>query len=224
MPTSKRKKARSTRIFLVDDHPLVREGLIQCLQQEPDLTICGHAGCVEDALLAIQADPPDLVIVDIALPGRDGLELIKELQFRRSTCLCMVLSMFEEELYAERTLRAGAQGYVMKHEPPEKLIRAIRQVLAGNIVAGTSTLQRALKSNVHRQAAQRVEPEQQLTDRELEVYRLIGLGRRRPAIATQLGISVKTFEAHRANIRKKLGLDSAGALMLRASRFVREKA
>jgi DNA-binding NarL/FixJ family response regulator len=112
----------------------------------------------------------------------------------------------------------------MKLEPPGKLILAIRQVLAGHIVAGTTILQRALKSNVQRQAAQRVEPEQQLTDRELEVYRLIGLGRRRSAIATQLGISVKTFEAHRANIRKKLGLDSAGALMLRASRFVREKA
>jgi DNA-binding NarL/FixJ family response regulator len=224
VPTSKKKKARSTRIFLVDDHPLVREGLIQCLQQEPDLTICGHAGNVADALRTIQADPPDLVIVDIALPGRDGLELIKELQYLHCSSLCMVLSMFEEELYAERALRAGAHGYVMKLEPPEKLIQSIRQVLAGHIVAGTTILQRALKSNVQRQAAQRVEPEQQLTDRELAVYRLIGLGRRRAAIATQLGISVKTFEAHRANIRKKLGLDSAGALMLRASRFVRDKA
>ena len=224
MPTSKEKKAGSHRIFLVDDHPVVREGLAQCLQQEPGLTVCGHAGNVEDALRAIQAAPPDLVIVDIALPGRDGLDLIKELQVLQPGCLCMVLSMFEEELYAERALRAGAHGYVMKLEPPGKLMQAIHQVLAGNIVAGPAILQRALKWKVRRPAAQPVEPERNLTDRELEVYRLIGLGQRRLAIARQLGISVKTFEVHRANIRRKLGIDNAGALLLRASHFVREKA
>ena len=112
----------------------------------------------------------------------------------------------------------------MKHEPPEKLIQAIRQVLAGTLVAGTAILQRALKMNLRQPEDQRMAPEQQLTDRELEVYRLIGLGQPRAAMARQLGISVKTFEAHRANIRKKLGLDSASALMLRAAQFVQERA
>jgi len=224
MRTPKKKSAQNIRIFLVDDHPLVREGLRQCLQQEPGFTVCGHASNVEQALRAIQLDPPDLVIVDIALPGRDGLELIKDLRVLHPACRCLVLSMFDEELYAERALRAGAYGYVMKHEPPEQLIHAIRQVLAGTLVAGTAILQRALKVNLRQPEAQRVTPEQQLTDRELEVYRLIGLGRPRAAMARQLGISVKTFEAHRANIRKKLGLDSASALMLRAAQFVQEKA
>ncbi len=224
MPKPKGKQRQRTRIFLVDDHPLVLEGLTQCLQQEPGFTVAGHASNSKEALRAIKAAPPDIVIVDIALPGRDGLELIKDLQALQPACRCLVLSMFEEELYGERALRAGAQGYVMKHEPPETLIAAIRQVLAGNLVAGTVIMQRALKWNLRPPEAHALAPEQELTDRELEVYRLIGLGRRRPAIAAQLDISVKTFEAHRANIRRKLGLSSAGALLLRASQFVRESA
>jgi len=224
MRTPKKKSAQNIRIFLVDDHPLVREGLRQCLQQEPGFTVSGHASDVAHALRAIKADPPDLVIVDIALPGRDGLELIKDLRIMHPECRCLVLSMFDEEVYAERALRAGAHGYVMKHEPPEKLTHAIRQVLAGTLVAGSSILQRALKLNLRQTESQPVAPERQLTDRELEIYRLIGLGRPRAAMARQLGISVKTFEAHRANIRKKLGLSSAGALLLHASQFVRDKA
>lgn len=224
MTKLKKKNTPQVRIFLVDDHPLVREGLRQCLQQEPGFTVCGHASNVAQALRAIKLNPPDLVIVDIALPGRDGLELVKDLHVLHPACWCLVLSMFDEELYAERALRAGAHGYVMKHEPPEKLIQAIHQVLAGTLVAGRAILQRALKMHLHQPEDQHVAPEQQLTDRELEVYRLIGLGQPRAAMARQLGISVKTFEAHRANIRKKLGLGSAGALMLRASQFVMEKA
>ena len=224
MSMPKNKPTPQVRIFLVDDHPLVREGLRQCLQQEPGFSVSGHASNVAQALRALKLDPPDLVIVDIALPGRDGLELIKDLRALQPGCRCLVLSMFDEELYAERALRAGARGYVMKHEPPEKLIQAIHKVLAGTLVAGTAILQRALKTNLQQPGAAHMTPEQQLTDRELEVYRLIGLGRQRAAIALQLGVSVKTIEAHRANIRKKLGLANASALLLRAAQFIRNKA
>ena len=217
-------KTKHTRIFLVDDHPLVREGLIQCLQQEAGLTVCGHAGNAKDALRLIKTETPDLILVDIALPGRDGLELIKDVRTLLPACLCVVLSMFEEELYAERALRAGARGYVMKQEPPEHLIQALHLVLHGEIVASAAIAQRALKRNARQIVTALEGLELELTDREMEVYRMIGSGKRRSAIAKQLNIGVKTFETHRANIRKKLGFKDVGTLLLHASQFVREAA
>ena len=222
MPTPKTKP---TQIFLVDDHPLVREGLIQCLQQEEGFTVCGHAGTTKDALRAIKAmPPPDLVLVDIALPGRDGLELIKDLNALLPACPCVVLSMFEEQLYAERALRAGACGYVMKHEPPERLIQVLHRVLKGEVVASPAIVQRALKRNARQPLPPQEGLERELTDREMEVYRMIGSGKRRSMIAKQLNMGVKTFETHRANIRKKLEFKDVGTLLLHASQFVRDSA
>lgn len=217
------KKINSPKkILLVDDHPMLREGLQQFLQQDESLIICGQAHNTAEALRQFDLLQPDLLVVDIGMPGRDGLELIKDIRARNQTCLILVFSMFDEELYAERTLRAGAQGYVMKHEPPEKLIAAIRNVLRGEIVTSTGIVQRALRRTATGQADLPPSPLNLLTDRELEVFRMIGAGKGRNEIAEQLNLSVKTFEVHRANIRQKLGLRSAADLLLHASQFLHE--
>jgi DNA-binding NarL/FixJ family response regulator len=208
------------KILLVDDHPMLLEGIQQYLQQDQGLTVCGQAHSAAEALTLMQQLKPDLLIVDIGLPGRDGLELIKDIRALNSKCLILVFSMFDEELYAERVLRAGAQGYVMKHESPLKLVQAIRGVLAGELVAGPGIVQRALRRTADGRGDQPASPMTLLTDRELEIFRLIGAGHQRTEIARRLNLSVKTFEVHRAKIRQKLNLRNAAELFLHASQFV----
>jgi DNA-binding NarL/FixJ family response regulator len=223
MNTSENNKPLGPKkILLVDDHPMLREGLQQFLQQDESLVICGQANNTAEALRQFDLLHPDLLVVDIGMPGRDGLELIKDIRARNQTTLILVFSMFDEELYAERALRAGAQGYVMKHEPPEKLIEAIRNVLRGEIVTSTGIVQRALRRTASGQTELPSSPLNLLTDRELEVFRMIGAGKGRNEIADQLNLSVKTFEVHRANIRQKLGLKNAAELLLHASQFLHE--
>ena len=210
-------------ILLVDDHPLVREGIRQCLQQVPGFHVCGEAANATEAMRALDAQKPDLLIVDIALPGRDGLELIKDILALHPETLILVLSMFDEELYAERVLRAGARGYIMKHEPPERLIKAVHAILEGKLVASEAIIQRVLNRITTAKSTQAILPMTLLSDRELEIFRLIGQGFPRHYIANQLNISVKTFEAHRSNIRQKLNLRSAAEVLLHASQFIREE-
>jgi DNA-binding NarL/FixJ family response regulator len=210
------------RILLVDDHPMLRQGIQQYLQQDQALTICGQAGSTSEALERMQQLKPDLILVDIGLPGRDGLELIKDIRALDSTCAILVFSMFDEELYAERVLRAGAQGYVMKHESPLKLIQAIHSVLNGEMVTGPGVIQRALRRTAEGRDDKPASPVTLLTDRELEIFRLIGAGHPRNEIARRLNLSVKTFEAHRANIRQKLNLRSAAELLIHATQFIHE--
>lgn len=213
----------ATKIFLVDDHPLVREGLARRILREPGLTVCGEAGTASEALEAIAKLQPQLVVVDISLPGRDGIDLIKEIKARHDNIQMLVLSFHDESLYGDRALRAGARGYITKHEPPDNLIKAIHRVLAGEIVVGKNTVERVLQRVAGARNSTWTSPIEMLSDRELEIFRLIGQGRQRRQIAGELHLSVKTIEAHRANIRQKLGLKNATELIQHALQFVRDE-
>ena len=209
-------------LLLVDDHPMLCEGLKQFLEQDQKLQVCGRAGDTAEALRLVDELKPDLIVVDIGLPGRDGLELIKDIRARNNTCRILVFSMFDEGLYAERALRAGAQGYLMKSETPQKLREAIHHILNGEMVTGNNVVQLALQRSAAGQTAAPASPLTLLTDRQLEIFRLIGAGKGRNEIAAQLHMSVKTFEVHRANIRQKLGLPCARELMMAAAQYVQE--
>ena len=222
MPASHTKSAK-TRILLVDDHPFVRQGVAQYINLEPDLTVCAQAGDVTEALQAISTLHPDLAIVDISLPGRDGIELIKDIKALYPACVVLVLSMHDETIYAERVLRAGARGYVRKQDSPQTLVQAIRRVLAGEIVMGPTVVSRFLHHIVGDKSNQWTSPIDLLSDRELEIFRLLGQGQPRKDIANQLHISVKTVESHRTNLRQKLGLNNAAELSRYADQFVRQQ-
>jgi len=212
-------KAR-TQIFLVDDHPLMRDGLRLLIQQQPDLAVCGEAEDGLAALTGIEKLRPDLVLADITLPGKSGLELIKDIQALSPGLPVLVLSMHDENLYAERVLRAGGRGYVMKQEGGGRMIEAIRQVLAGKIAVSERMASRILEVFSGRRATADDSPVARLSDREFEVFQLIGEGRGTTEIAAQLHLSVKTVEAHRANIKQKLALQSAPELVRAAVRWV----
>ncbi len=217
-------RPEQVRVFLVDDHPVMRRGVADCIEEEPDLTVCGQAGSAAEAIPAIGRAKPDVVVTDISLPGRDGLELIKEIRARDRHARVLVLSMHDESLYAERALRAGARGYVMKSAPTEELMQAIRRVRNGDIIVGPRVVNRMLARTAGGAPDGRAGPVECLTDRELEIFRLLGQGRGRREIAEQLKLSVKTVEAHRVNIRLKLGVGTAAELRQCAVEFLREEA
>lgn len=201
-----------TNVLIVDDHPVARQGLAQLINQEPDLHVCADVENAMQALEAIKSLKPDLVIVDITLKEGSGLELIKDIKTRFASLPTLVFSMHDESLFAERALEAGALGYVMKEEPTETIIVAIRRVLDGDIYLSEPMIDRLLKKagNAHGQAAQ--SPIQVLTDRQFEIFNLYGQGKRTREIAELLHLSHKTIEAHRANIMKKLNLQGASEL------------
>lgn len=208
------------RILVVDDHPMMREGLRQLIANEPDLEVCCEA---EDAPTALRFldQRPDLAIVDITLRDSNGLELIKDIRVRQPDTPVLVLSMHDESLYAERVLRAGGQGYIMKHEGGEKIMAAIRQVLAGRVYLSEKMSDRLLGQFAGRRATPAAGPSvERLTDREFEVFQLIGRGGSTRAIAAKLRVSVKTVEAHRVNIKQKLNLATAPELIRFAVRWV----
>jgi DNA-binding NarL/FixJ family response regulator len=221
---AKRPAQAKTRVFLVDDHPALRKGIADCIDAEPDLVACGQAGSATAALPAVARTKPDVVIVDISLPGRDGIELIKDIRAQQRNVRVLVLSMHDESLYAERVLRAGARGYLMKSTPTEEIMQAIRRVAGGEIVLGPRVIGQMA---AHTRAGARpgfVSPVDCLTDRELEVYRLLGQGLQRAEIAAELRLSPKTVETHRVNIREKLGVRTATQLRRHAMEFLREEA
>jgi DNA-binding NarL/FixJ family response regulator len=208
------------RVFLVEDHPIVRDGLAQLINEEPDLAVCGVAADAPAALRAVGESSPDLTMVDLLLGDDDGLELVKTLKARFPRMPTLVLSMYNESLYAERALRAGARGYVTKLAPTDSVLVAIRRVLAGEIYVSDATATRLVSKLVGSDAAGQ-DPHgpadvSRLSDREFEIFRLIGRGAGPSEIARQLGVSVKTVETHREHIKKKLGL-SNGRELLRAA-------
>lgn len=212
---------KMSRILLVDDHPLLREGMGRLIEAESGLSVCGMAGSVQQALAIVEDGKPDLVITDLTLPGRNGLELIKDLAATHPDLPVIVLSMHDELIYAERVLRAGGRGYVMKDAPPERLIEAVRTVLAGGVFASQTVTNHFLKalSSVKGTPAPGF-PIERLTDREMEVFELIGQARSNHDIASRLGISPRTLDAHRAHIREKLGLTDSNELTRYAIRWV----
>jgi DNA-binding NarL/FixJ family response regulator len=214
--------AARRRVFLVEDHPIVRDGLAQLINDEPDLVVCGATADAPAALRGIEELSPDVTVVDLLLGEDDGLELVKTLRARFTRMPTLVLSMYGEALYAERALRAGARGYVTKLAPTDSVLVAIRRVLAGEIYVSEATATRLVTKLVGGDAAADdpgATPDlSRLSDREFEVFRLIGRGAGPTEIARQLGVSVKTVETHREHIKKKLALTNGRELLRAAMR------
>lgn len=213
------------RILLVDDHPIVRSGFAEVIGRTPDLEVVGEAGDAETALHWLEKNRPDLVVADISLPSMNGIEMTKLIKERYPKIPVLIVSMHEEALYAERALRAGAKGYVVKLEPPDTLLNAARDVLAGEVFISRRTAERALKSMVNGPPTASTYDAALsklgcLTDRELEVFEAIGEGRTTREIAERLGRSIKTVETHRTNAISKLGLSGAAALRECAIRWI----
>ncbi len=220
---SQAKKKRH-KVLVVDDHPIVREGIAKLVNQEADLTICGEA---EDAACALKATAelkPDIAIVDITLKeGLGGIGLIKDIKVRHPKLPVLVLSMHDESLYAERTLRAGAKGYIMKQEAAEKIVEAIRQVLSGEIYLSDEMGQKILHKFVEGKPETGGSPIDRLSDRQLEVFQLIGRGFGTRQIADNLHLSVKTIETYREHIKEKLKLKNATELVQHAIRWAQSE-
>jgi DNA-binding NarL/FixJ family response regulator len=209
------------RIFVIDDHPFFREGLVQFLNRQSDFICCGEASTISTAQKGVAAHKPDLVILDLRLGTRDGLELIKDFQIQFPSLPVLVLSQVDETLYAERTLRAGAKGYVMKSEATEEVLTAVRSVLRGELYVSRKIsiliLHRLLETKpaTHRLGVDC------LTDRELQVFQMIGAGLNTGHIASELKLSGKTVETYRENIKHKLGLQNAKELRNESTQWVR---
>jgi DNA-binding NarL/FixJ family response regulator len=209
-----------TRVFVVDDHPIVRRGLVQLIEQDSDFKVCGEASSAEGALQNIPKLNPHLAIVDISLQGTSGIELLKRLKIEHPELPVLVISMHDESLYAERALRAGARGYIMKHEAITTLQTAIRRVVSGNIFLSERMTERLLEKATGRQTNPGPTGVESLSDRELEVFELIGRGHRTSEIARRLCLSVKTIETYRAKIKDKLHLRSGAELVQHAVSWV----
>jgi len=201
------------RIFVVDDHPIVRQGLAQLINNEADLIVCGQGEDAYQSLRAIKEAKPELALVDISLKDSDGIELLKELRAGVPDLPVLILSMHDESLYAERALRAGARGYIMKQEAPQTLISAIRKVLAGEVYVSEKMGATLLRRIVGGKKSGGDLPMDRLTDRELEIFRMIGAGQSVKEIADKLCLSVKTVEAHREHIKEKLNLKGSAELL-----------
>lgn len=215
--------AENKQIYIVDDHPLMRKGLAMTIDKEMGFEVCGQAESAEKALTDIINLDPDVAVVDISLPGMNGIELIKNVLHQMPDLKILVVSRHDEELYAERAIRAGAKGYLMKLEATETLVTAIRQILKGGIYLsdniGTKLIMKMASGN-----AKSDNPLDLLSDRELEVFELTGKGLSTKDIGKKLHISVKTVESHRANIKDKLQVDTANELMRHAVKWVEESA
>ncbi|HSF78745.1 MAG TPA: response regulator transcription factor [Steroidobacteraceae bacterium] len=210
------------KILVVEDHPLFRAMLVQLIQQQPDMTICGEAQDTRSAMALIEEACPDGVVLDLTLPGQGGLELLKSLKARNLQLPVLVLSMHAETLYAERVLRAGARGYVAKEEPPEVVEEALRAVMAGEVYVSKRIAGIILERLGWADRAAQPSGVDLLSDRELEVFRLIGRGLNSREIAEQVNLGPSTVDSYRARIKKKLGVKNAAQLYQRAAQWVAE--
>lgn len=205
----------SAQVLIVDDHPILRHGIAQLITRESDFQVCGEAGSYEEALDLLAQHPVDLMLIDLSLEGQSGLDLIRAVRERKPRVRCLVLSMHDERLHAERALRAGARGYLMKQEATRKIVTALRQVRDGRIY-----LSESIASDLLERMASGAPPAADdihgLSDRELEVLQLIGQGLKTGEIAKALHRSVHTVEAHRASIKRKLNLKTSGELAMAA--------
>jgi DNA-binding NarL/FixJ family response regulator len=208
--------AKKHRVLLVDDHPIVRQGLALLIDREPDLVVCGEADGAHTAFHAITTLKPDLVILDISLTGPDGLEVLKEIRTKTSNLPVLILSMHDESIYAERAMRAGANGYIMKQEATEKMLVAIRRILQGDVYLSERLTNTMLQQYVRGASQAKKSPLVNLTDRELEIFRLIGEGHGTRQMAEELHLSVKTIESYQAHIKEKLALRNARELVQHA--------
>jgi DNA-binding NarL/FixJ family response regulator len=218
------KKSPSTaemraRVLVVDDHPMTRYGIVRLIEQEPDLVVCGEAENASRALAAVRALKPKVVLADLTMPGGEGLEFIKDVRSLHPEVAVLVVSMHDEALYAERALRAGARGYIMKNEGGEKLVEAIRQILQGKTYVSENMSGKVLEIFSGRRRRTDDTTIGKLTDREFEVFRLLGQGLTTREIGQQLRLGTKTVETHRLHVREKLGFKSGPALIKYAVRW-----
>ena len=205
--------ANKKKVFIVDDHAIVRQGLAELINDQSDLMTCGEAESPPTAMKGIAAASPDVVVVDITLKDGDGIELCRQIHDRWNKLPILVLSMHDESMYAERVLRAGAAGYVMKQEPQEKVMSAIRRVLAGDTYLSEAMASKLLRSLTGKRGEEPASPLERLSDRELQIFRMIGQGQSVRAIADALFLSPKTVETHKEHIKQKLGLASSNDLL-----------
>jgi DNA-binding NarL/FixJ family response regulator len=222
-PTGKEEFATGSSrksIMLVDDHPMTRAGLAQLINKQPELQVCCEAGDPSQALLAIPTFKPDLILTDITMPGRSGMEFIRDVLAVHADLPILVVSMHDELIYAERALRAGARGYIMKEAGGEKLLGAIARVLSGHVYVSEKLSATLLDSLTGHRPRGSNSPIEKLSDREFEVFQLIGQGKSTRGIATQLHLSPKTVDVHRGHIKEKLELTDATSLVRYAVRWV----
>lgn len=220
---SKPRKKPAFRILIVDDHPIVRFGLVQLLKSQADLEVCAETDSVMEVLEKLDATRPDLAVVDLSLKDGSGLELIKRMKAWNPSVLILVASVHDEVLYAERALRAGASGYVTKAEMPEAIMQAIRTVLEGRVYLSPRMADRFLSRMVNKEDEVVASPMASLSDRELEVFELIGRGLTTRQIAQHLHLSIKTVETYREHIKNKLDLKNAAQLIRHAVEWVRDQ-
>jgi DNA-binding NarL/FixJ family response regulator len=213
-PESKKK------ILIVDDHPLVRKGIATLISQEPDLEVSGEAASAHEALLAMKKCKPDVALVDLTLKDSSGLELIKDIQIQYPKVRILVLSMRDEGFYAERVLRAGAMGYIIKEEGGPKVIDGIRKVISGQIYVSDKMATKVMEKIIGGKAESASSTFDELSDRELEIFEFIGNGLATREIAKKLNISPKTVESHREHIKQKLKLETAAELTKQAIQWV----
>jgi DNA-binding NarL/FixJ family response regulator len=211
-----------SRIYIVDDHAMFREGLRQLIEREPSLAVCGDASNFTEGMAGIRATQPDVVIVDISLSGASGLDLIKEIKAESADLPVLVVSMHDESLYAERALRAGAMGYVMKHEPAKTVRAAIRKVLGGDLYLSEKMSAGMLNRLMRGEAQRPKSPIETLSDRELEVFRMLGQGKSSRQIAEELSLTIATINSFRNRIKEKLQLKNSTELLLHAAQWVRD--
>ena len=223
MPQDRARSNQKHRILIVDDHPIFRHGLMQLLSQEDDLEVCGEAQDYQGALKATAALKPDMIIVDITLKDMSGIDLIKEVHKIDKGIPMLVISMHDESLYAERAFRAGARGYIMKQEASESVVQAIRQVLKGGLYASSKVTENILTRFIEGPKEPSASPLQALTDREIEVFQLIGEGLSISEIGHRLHLSVKTIGTYRERIKEKLNLKNATELLRHALNWVEKE-
>jgi DNA-binding NarL/FixJ family response regulator len=205
---------QSTRdVLIVDDHPIVRQGLRQLINREEDLNVCGEASDVKEARDVLKSLNPDVVILDLSLKDSDGLELLKDIRGRDQKLPVLVLSMHDEAIYAERLLGAGANGYIMKQAAADQLLTAVRRVLTGGVYVSEAVGATMIEKYAANGRSKPSDPLNELSNRELQVLNLVGRGQTTRQVAENLNLSVKTVESHRQRIKKKLGLQTASQLV-----------
>jgi len=225
MKTTNRSQKQKKRVFIVDDHPIVRYGIMRILNNEPDLVVCGDAESAGQASELIEALMPDIdiAVIDISLKDMNGLQLTRTIHSKYPALPVVILSMHDERLYAHKALRAGASGYVMKEESSEKLVTAIRQILKGEIHVSEKVKDNVLHVYAGKDDAYNTEEIDKLSDRERQIFLMIGSGQSSRSIAEKLCLSVKTIETHRSRIKQKMGLTNSARLTLAAMEWAKRE-
>jgi DNA-binding NarL/FixJ family response regulator len=220
------QRPEKTRIVVLEEHPLLRYGIVDFFNSQPDLVVCGEADNIRDARDEIAKCKPHVLLTALRLGAGDSLEFVKAMKAEKPALLILVYSAFEETIFAERALRAGADGYVMKKAPKDELLAALRQIVKGNIYISRDVAMRAFKKSLESPGEPRapgpISGIERLSDREIHIFQLLGTGLRNRQIAHSLNLSVKTIESHRENIKHKLGLRSSRELLERATKYVEE--